>query len=178
VGFFSFNPLNHQVIHGIFELLMVGGAEVKKIIFFLVPLLFCIGCAAKVPLAPSTLDLAAKEFPFSPGKANIYIFRAESGFGAAILFQIFLDGSLKGGIAEGTYLFLKTTAGEHTISTFSNENQDSVTLKIEEGKNYFLEVEAKWGVMTARVRIKQVDEKSGREAVIACKRAEGMKLSP
>jgi len=148
---------------------------VKKIISLLVPILFCIGCAATVPLAPSSLDLAAKEFSFSPGKANIYVFRAVD-IGAAALFQIFLDGTLKGGIAEGTYLFFKTTPGEHTILSFSNENQESVTLIIEEGKNYFFEVEVKIGWVTGRVRIKQVDEKTGREGVIACKLAEGIKL--
>ena len=150
----------------------------KNTIFILLPIILCIGCAAKVPLAPSTLDMAAKDFIPVPDRSNIYVFREDGDEGQTILFQVFLDGRLMGGIAVGTFLLTETPPGNHAISTFSKENQDSVYLKVEEGKNYFLEIEGKLGISTFRVTIKQVEEKVGRQGVIACKRAEGRKLFP
>jgi hypothetical protein len=150
----------------------------KNIILILLPVLLCMGCVAKVPLALNTLDIAAKNFTPVPDRSNIYVFRVEGGQGQNLLFQVFLDGRLMGGIAVGTYLLAETPPGVHSIAAFSHENQDSINLKVEEGENYFLEIEGKWGVATFRVTIKQVEEEAGRRGVVACQRAEGRKLFP
>ncbi len=140
--------------------------------------MLCMGCVAKAPLTPSTLDLAAKDFIFVPKRSNIYIFRTKGGQGQNILFQVFLDGRLLGGIGTGTYLLAETPPGTHSIAAFSHENQNSVTLKVEEGKNYYLEIEAKLEEATLRVTMKQVEEGMGRRGIVACQRAEGRKLFP
>ncbi len=140
--------------------------------------MLCMGCVATAPPAPSTSDMAAKDLIFVPERSNIYVFQAEGALGQKILFQVFLDGRFWGGIGAGTYLLAETPPGTHSIAAFSHENQDSVDLKVEEGKNYYLEMEAKLGETTFRVTMKQVEEEVGRRGVVACQRAEGRKLFP
>ena len=129
-------------------------------------ILFSVGCAEIVPPAPSTLDLSAKSFNVPNDKTNIYVVRGDLDLGAETLFQVILDGRLMGDVAPGTYLLFETPPGDHVVSVFTNENQESVSLKTEEGKNYFLVVEPLMGVWTARASIKQVEENAGREAVM------------
>ncbi len=144
----------------------------------LLSIVLCMGCVAKVPLAPSTLDRAAKDFIPVSGRSNIYVFREKGGQGKSQPVPVFLDGRFMGGIAVGNYLLSETPPGVHSISAFSHENQDSVNLRVEGGENYFLEIGGILEIGTFRVTIRQVEEKAGRQGVMACKRVEGRKLFP
>ncbi len=135
-------------------------------------------CLAKVPLAPSIGDSSAKDFIPAPGRSNIYVFREEGGQEKGRLAQIFLDGRFMGGIAVGTYLLAETPPGIHSIAAFSHDNQDSVNLRVEEGENHFLKIGGKSEIGTFQVTITPVEEKTGRQGVMACKRLEGRKLFP
>jgi len=136
------------------------------------------GCVARVPLAPGTLDMAAEDFIPVSGRSNIYVFREKKDQGERLLVQVFLDGRFMGGIGVGNYLLAETPPGVHSIAAFSHENQDSANLRVEGGKDYFLEIGGELGMGTFRVTIRQVEEKAGRQGVIACKRVEGRKLFP
>ena len=150
----------------------------RNIISTLLAVVLCMGCVAKVPLAPSTWDMAAKDFIPVPGRSNIYVFREKGGQGKSQLVQVFLDGRYVGGVAVGNYLLSETPPGVHSIAAFSHENQDSVNLRVEEGENYFLEIGGELEIETFRVTLRQVEEKTGRQGVMACKRVEGRKLFP
>ena len=134
--------------------------------------LMLLGCAATVPLAPATADLAAKSFKRSQDKASIYVARKGGSLvGPEVLFKVSLDGEVRGRIAAGTYFLFKEDPGTHTVAAIGLENEDFVTLETEAGKNYFLSIQAKFGLLSARTAIERLDNAEGRKFVLATKRA-------
>ena len=127
------------------------------------------GCAS-VQMAPEQADTAAKSYAVSPGTANIYIYRNEQ-MGAAIKMPVALDGKLVGDTAAKTYLLLKVSPGPHTIVS-KTENDASITVNAEAGRNYFVWQEVKMGVMSARSLLHIVDEPTGKAGVAECKLAQ------
>src|SRR5688572_12501672 len=105
------------------------------------------GCAS-APIATEQLDQAAKSFATKPGKANIYVYRNEH-FGAAVSMDVQLNGKSMGKTGPMTYFLFEVPTGKHTV-TSKAENDVSVDLTVEAGKNYFLWQEVKMGVMYAR----------------------------
>ncbi len=148
----------------------------RGIIAILLLMVLCLGCT-QAPLAPSTWDRSAADFIPAPGRSNIFVFREEVEQGKSQLVPIFLDGRFMGEIAAGNFLLSETPPGFHSIAAFSHVNQDSVNLRVEEGKNYFLEIGGS-GMGTFPVTIRQVEEEAGRQGVLACQRGEGRRLFP
>jgi len=134
-------------------------------------------CAATIPIAPKTVDEAAKTFTAPPDQSVIYIARESQYFGKAILFQVAVDGKLLGGIARGTYYMVQVPPGEHSMTTLSNENQDSLKLKTEAGKVYYVKVTARLGAVSARVSLQQLSDEEGRELVKSGTLAAGLNPS-
>ncbi|HBL04714.1 MAG TPA: hypothetical protein DDZ61_19365, partial [Aeromonas salmonicida] len=60
------------------------------------------------------------------------------------------------------------TPGSHT-STGKSENEDSLTLSAEAGKNYYVWQEVKMGVLMARSKVSQVSEEEGKQGVMESK---------
>lgn len=131
-------------------------------------------CAATIPIAPKTVDEAAKTFTTPPDQSVIYIARESEYFGKAILFQVVVDGKLLGGIARGTYYMAHIPPGEHSVTALSNENQDSLKLKMEAGKVYYVKVNPRWGAVSARVSLQQLSDEEGRELVKSSMLAAGL----
>ena len=134
--------------------------------------LFLISCTATVPLMPDRFDEEAETFEPQAGVANIYVVRDGRFAGSAVLFQIMLDGKIKGSVAPGTYLLLEVGDGSHTVAVMTRENVDRVRLETRTGSNYFIEVEPKMGWLEARVILTEIDASKGRKLVIEGKRAE------
>ena len=86
--------------------------------------------------------------------------------GFAAIFQVVVDGKIKGALAYNTYLLFQEDPGKHTVAVLTGENMQAVTLDAEAGHNYFLEVGAKMGWMSPRAWIEPLDGEKGREAVL------------
>lgn len=124
------------------------------------------GCAS-VPMAAPEKDQQAKTYAVAPGKANIYIYRNES-MGAAVKMPLVADGRMIGDTAAKTYLFLQAAPGPHTLIS-KTENDSTLELNAEAGKNYFVWQEVKMGAFAARSRLQLVDEATGKAGVEECK---------
>lgn len=123
------------------------------------------GCAATVSLAPTADDQQAKTFQISEQHANVYVFRRSQFEGSAILLQIFVDGSVVGAVAPGTYLYLQLEPGEHTVASITQENQSVIRLLASGGKNYFVEAAPAWGFASARAELTEVSEDEDRDEI-------------
>lgn len=132
----------------------------------LVSSLSLVGCAS-VPMASPQADMAAKEFKTDPAKSNIYIYRDET-FGAAVKMLVLLDGGSPKSTAAETYILHQVNPGSHVI-TSDAENNVTLSLNTEAGKNYFVWQEVKMGVFSARSKLHLVDEAKGRAGVLQCK---------
>jgi len=121
------------------------------------------------------IDDTAKTFSAPTDSSVVYIARENSYKGKAILFQVGLDGKMLGGIAAGTYYAETVSPGEHTITALSNENQDSLKLITVAGTVYFVRVEPRWGMVTAKVGVKVMDAIEGKRIVSNGAMAAGLK---
>nr|WP_240037870.1 DUF2846 domain-containing protein [Aeromonas sobria] len=124
------------------------------------------GCAS-VPMADATADAQAKQFVASKDAANLYIYRNET-FGAAIKMPLLVDGSAVGDTVAHSYILKQVTPGSHTI-TSKSENDATLTLSTEAGKNYYVWQEVKMGLLMARSKLSQVSEEEGKQGVMESK---------
>jgi hypothetical protein len=137
--------------------------------------LLLMSCAATVPIAPKVIDDSAKAFAAPPERSVIYIARENAYKGKAILFQVGLDGKMLGGIAAGTYFAETVSPGEHTVTALSNENQESLKVTTEAGTAYFVKVEPRWGMVTAKVGLTLTNPIDGKRIVSSGAMAAGLR---
>jgi hypothetical protein len=112
---------------------------------------------------------AAISFTPPEGMANVYIVRREAYAGGAILANASVDTQMAGGLQTGSFILRTVAPGHHTVSVFSNENQDSASFDAEAGQNYYFDVKSEMGWVTARFVIHPMDEGDAKKAVERCK---------
>ncbi|MFZ6820599.1 DUF2846 domain-containing protein [Undibacterium sp. Ji22W] len=120
------------------------------------------GCAS-VKLASTQEDAKAKTFATNPNQANLYIYRNEF-MGAAIQMPIDLDGREIGKTGPKSYLSIGVAPGKHTLVSKA-ENDFTLDLATEAGKNYYVWQEVKMGLLYARTKLQLVDEAQGQAGV-------------
>lgn len=127
---------------------------------------FITGCTS-VPMADVTRDAKAKTFSVSADKANVYVYRNEA-MGGAVKMDVALNGKPLGQSAAKTYFAIEVPPGKHTLVSKA-ENDSTLDLVAEAGKNYFVWQEVKMGVLYARNQLQLVDESTGKAGVAECK---------
>ena len=124
------------------------------------------GCAS-VPMASKDTDVKAKQFaPAQTGTANLYIYRNEI-MGSAIKMPVLIDGIAVGDTVAKAYIYKTLPTGSHTIVSKA-ENDSSLTIDMQAGRNYFVWQEVKMGVLYARSKLHLVDEATGEAGVKEC----------
>ena len=132
---------------------------------------FVTGCAS-VPMASPEQDAKAKTFKVQQGKANIYIYRNES-MGSAVKMPVLVDGKMVGDTVAKTYILTTVNPGKHTILS-KTENDSTLDIMAERGKNYFVWQEVKMGAWSARSKLQLVDEATGKKGVADSKLIQGV----
>lgn len=128
------------------------------------------GCAS-VPMATVEEDIEKKQFNAPPSHlSGIYIYR-NTNFGAALKKNIYIDGQIIGESAPMTYFYKTIKPGMHSIATESEFSDNSLQLKTEAGKNYFIKQIIKLGVFVGGADLIPVDEIEGKNGVLECKLA-------
>ncbi|NME03796.1 DUF2846 domain-containing protein [Aeromonas sp. DNRA1] len=118
-------------------------------------------------MADATADAQAKQFVAPKDAANLYIYRNET-FGTAVKMPLLVDGSAVGDTVAHSYILKQVTPGSHTI-TSKSENDATLTLSTEAGKNYYVWQEVKMGLLMARSKLSQVSEEEGKQGVMESK---------
>ncbi|HEX7030492.1 MAG TPA: DUF2846 domain-containing protein [Gammaproteobacteria bacterium] len=118
-------------------------------------------------MASAAADAKAKEFRVPMDKASIYVYRNET-FGAAVKMPVTLDGRMMGSSAANTYFHWLVEPGQHSIASHT-ENDASITLDVEAGKDYYVWQEVKMGMWAAGSQLHRVDQQTGRDGVRECK---------
>ena len=139
----------------------------KKLLAALVFSGALLGGCASVPMASPDADAKAKTFAVQADAANVYIYRNES-FGAAIKMTVVLDGQIAGDTAANTYIMKTVAPGKHTLIS-KTENDSTIEINAESGKNYYIWQEVKMGAFAARSNLQVVDETTGQKGVSECK---------
>ena len=126
------------------------------------------GCAS-TSKSSAEKDQAAKEFNSSDDKGHVYLYRPGRAVGAGAQTQIKINGQDAGGTGPGTYFKWDLDPGTYTFSCSTSESSAAVELDVKPGKLYFVRQDNRMGLNDGRVTLKEVDEKTGKEAVKKCK---------
>lgn len=137
----------------------------RLLVLVLCSLIFT-GCAS-VNMAPASQDSRAKNFKPETDQATIYVYRNET-FGAAVKMPVLLNGYHVADTIANSYLAMSVSAGNYQV-TSKTENDSSLDLKVESGKNYFVWQEVKMGVWSGRSQLQVVSEEKGKAGVLECK---------
>ena len=116
------------------------------------------GCA-NVPHASSADDSAAKTFRIKPNVANLYIYRESGLLGAAVGWDVLLDGRTVGVLTSGSYIFSEVQPGQHMLSRL----QTAKRVRLEPGRNYFFRIAP--SIAASESKFVEVSEQEGRSAV-------------
>lgn len=127
--------------------------------------LFIFGCSS-IPTADTSLDRKAKMFEPIKDKSLIYVYRNEF-MGSAVRMDVLLDNQLLGETRSGHYLYIVAEPGDHAVTSRA-ENSDTVQLRTEKNKIYFVWQEAKMGIIYAGTKLNIVGEDTGRKGVNEC----------
>lgn len=124
-----------------------------------------VGCAS-VPMESAEVSAAAKKFGApSDGNAGLYVYRSGS-FGGALKKDVWVDGHCVGETAPNVFFFQELAGDvEHKISTESEFSPNDLVIKMEPGKNYFVEQFIKIGVFVGGAGVKVVPEEEGKKEV-------------
>lgn len=132
--------------------------------------MMAVGCAS-VPMASKESDAAAKKFVAPADKANLYIYRNES-MGAAIKMPLTVDGKHVGETGANTFVLRQVEPGEHQVQSLT-ENNASLNVTAEAGKNIFVWQEVKMGMWSAGSALHLMSEEEGKKGVLETKQVQG-----
>ena len=125
------------------------------------------GCAS-VPMASPEQDAARKQFTApAADKSGIYVFR-NSFVGQALRKRVSVDGTVLGESANKTYFYKEVAPGNHTLATESEFGDNSITLKTDGGKNYFVRQYIKMGAFVGGAALELVSDEEGKKEVLNC----------
>ena len=74
-----------------------------------------------------------------------------------------------GGTGPGTFFRWDLKPGTYTFASSTGESSAVVQLEVKAGQLYFIRQDARMGIESGRVTIKEVDEKQGKSEVGSCK---------
>ena len=117
-----------------------------------------VGCTT-VPHASVSDDAAAKTFATKRSVANLYVFRERSMVGAAVGWDVSLDGRAFTVLTTGTYAFHEVSPGQHILS----RSEDVQPFHFEAGRNYFIRFAP--SLSMTGTKLQAVPEAEGRAAV-------------
>lgn len=135
----------------------------KKFLLLIGTTILFTGCAS-VPMADNTLSSQAKQLNApADGKAGLYVYRTNSPVGAALKKDIWIDGACLGESARGTFFYQQVDGDrEHELATESEFSANTLTVKTEAGKNYFIQQYIKIGAFVGGANLKLIDEQTGK----------------
>lgn len=126
---------------------------------------FFSGCAATVPMAPSSKDSIAKSFKKDKKYATVYLCR-NTFVGSIANIPVFVDGKLAGETSAYSFFYWKMKPGKHIIqSKPAGVNASSLTLNTKANTNYFIIQQPKFASWDMEI----VDEAKGKKCVLATK---------
>jgi hypothetical protein len=150
---------------------------IGKSIFLLALTMFLINCSSMKkdePVAKPTPPSAppASVQPADPGnpaagQSTIYVVRtAVLGFGVPT--PVTIDGQKAGTTWAMSYISAEVSPGDHQVCS-QTENKSCANIKTEAGKSYYFEQEIMMGVVVAEVKLIQISDYDGKDAVSRCK---------
>lgn len=127
--------------------------------------LLALGCAS-VSTAPEGASTDAKNFTAPDDRGSVFLYRQGRAVGAALQYQVKVNGMDAGGTGPGTFFRWDLKPGSYTLASSTTESSATVQVEVEAGKLYFYEQVGRLGLKEGgRIFINAVDESTGKQAV-------------
>lgn len=126
------------------------------------------GCA-NTSKATSDKSEEAKSFEALEGKGSVFLYRTGRAVGAAGQLSVKVNGMDVGGTGPGTFFRWDLNPGTYTFFSSTGESSAVVQLDVKPGEVYYLRQDARMGLDSGRVTMKEVDAKKGQNEVNSCK---------
>ena len=143
----------------------------KKYIWY-IPIIFTIflfvSCAS-TSKAPESKSNEAKAFSAPDDRGTVYLYRTGRAVGAGGQLQVQVNSTAAGGTGPGTFFKWDLKPGPYTFSSSTAESSAVVQLDVKAGMIYFIRQDARMGVSSGRITMKEVDSKKGENEVKNCK---------
>lgn len=136
--------------------------------FILIVFFMASGCAS-VSKAPTEKSEAAKSFTAPENKGSVFLYRTGRAVGAAGQLSVKVNGMDAGGTGPGTFFKWDLTPGTYTFLSATSESSATVQLEVKAGQVYYIRQDARIGLDSGRVSMKEVDSKKGMNEVEGCK---------
>ncbi|MBQ8706825.1 MAG: DUF2846 domain-containing protein [Succinivibrionaceae bacterium] len=132
------------------------------------------GCA-NVAVQDASPEGYAKEFnPPPAGWAGLYLYRSCNILSASFKKGLYIDGQYIGDSSRCRFFYRLVRPGEHTIQTESEFGENDVKLRVEEGRNYYVNQYLRPGILLLGAEVDLEDEKSAQEDIVEYSLAENM----
>jgi PBP1b-binding outer membrane lipoprotein LpoB len=138
------------------------------IISILVLTLFAAGCAS-TSKAPESKSAEAKTFEAPADKGTVFLYRTGRFVGSAGQLMVKVNSLDAGGTGPGTFFRWDLKPGTYTFSSATGESSAVIQLEVNAGQVYFVRQDARMGIDSGRVTMKEVDAKKGENEVKNCK---------
>ena len=126
------------------------------------------GCAS-TSVANTEKSDEAKSFANVGDKGTVYLYRTGRVVGAAGQLSVKVNGTEAGGTGPGTFFKWELTPGTYTFMSSTGESSAVVEIDVKAGVSYFIRQDARIGIDTGRVTMKEVDAGTGKREVMECK---------
>ena len=141
-------------------------------IFALLLLFSCcslfISCAGSSK-APAESSEKAKSFETTENKGAVYLYRTGRAVGAAGQLQVLVNGHTAGGTGPGTFFKWDLKPGTYTFTSSTTESSAVVQINVVGGEVYFIRQDARMGINSGRVTMKEVSDYKGQKEISGCK---------
>jgi hypothetical protein len=135
---------------------------VKKALLLFFCFVVFTGCIT-TPLDSENHDRIAKQFTPKSDRANVYIYRNKF-WGPLMTYPVSVNAFRMGSLSQWAYYFLSVKPGTYIIKeTYSWPVM--YILNARAGKNYFVLIDTKPGLLSPNISIKEDSEADGKEAV-------------
>lgn len=134
------------------------------LIIGLIGMLSACGSAKLLPADVSNRAIALEKVE---DKALVYVYRT-SMLGGAVAMHVDLDDVRLTTLYPKNFYLCLLDPGEY-VFTGNAENKDKITVTVEAGKSYYIEIVPRMGIVMARCEMKPVDVVEGQEKVGKCK---------
>jgi len=143
-----------------------------KKFFWLIPIVvlayFASSCAS-TSKATEDKSNEAKSFTAHNEKGTVYLYRTGRAVGAAGQLSVKVNSDAAGGTGPGTFFKWDLQPGTYTFLSATGESSAVVQLEVKAGQVYYLGQDARMGLSSGRVTMKEVDSKQGQKEVNNCK---------
>ena len=129
---------------------------------------FLAGCAS-TSKAPANMSNEAKSFQANADRGSVYLYRTGRVVGAAGQLNVKVNGKDAGGTGPGTFFKWDLKPGTYTFFSSTGEASAIVQLEVKAGEVYFIRQDARLGIDTGRVTMKEVSDSKGKKEVDGCK---------